>query len=143
MTTVQHLFNKMNFNETFAAVCESYPGEGKNKQGYVEAWDIIQDLTAAPTSTVCVLSARHSHGTAWVDVHGRLPGSDDNWAIEYEPWAEWLSMEIDVQTPLKEAQVLAQIFYEMTWAGYGESEVQEQKDEIIEAVRDLKKELGV
>ena len=78
---------------------------------------------------------------AIIVVVGIKNGDPTEWAIEFRPWAEWLSMVIDCppELELTDAQILANIFYEMTFAGFDEEAVEMKLDEIEEIAETWRK----
>ncbi len=69
---------------------------------------------------------------AIIIVVGVKDGDPTEWAIEFRPWAEWLSMVVDCppELELSDAQILANIFYEMTFACFAEVTVELKLHEI-------------
>lgn len=62
----------------------------------------------------------------YIDVSGRIAGDDAHYTIEYTPWAEWLSMSIELDSTVQgmpDVETLAHILREMTWAGFDEATI--------------------
>jgi hypothetical protein len=146
MSTVGELFHSLDRDEVIAAILRLYPEQpGDHPDGYLQAWDIIRAKQAAsPSDVICELYMHPSFDDPpemFVGVHGRKDGDEDRYAIEYNPWVEWLSMPIDVLPEcgdLPEIDVLAHIFWEMTWAGYDDQQIEDQKTEIMDRVDEVK-----
>lgn len=76
----------------------------------------------------------------YVDV-GAENGDGKNYAIDFTPWDEWLSMSIRVVgQDMDEATVLAHCLWEMTWHG-SEEDAAEVMDEAKHAVEEIKRAL--
>lgn len=145
MKTVGELFHSLDRDEVIAAILRLYPEQpGDHPDGYLQAWDIILAKQAAvPTGMTCELYMAPTfdeEDEPYVSVHGR-DGAGDTWAIEYNPWAEWLCMEVRALPEvgdISDVDILAHIFWEMTWAGYDDRQIQEQFDEITDRVDEVK-----
>lgn len=144
MPTVGELFHSVDRDEVIAAILRLYAFQpGAHPEGYLQAWDIIRAKQAAtPTDMTVELYMSESFDDPpenYVSVHGR-DAAGEAWAIEYNQWAEWLCMPISVLPEVGEltpTDTLAHIFWEMTWAGYDDQEIQEQIDEITDRVDEI------
>lgn len=88
----------------------------------------LRSIRPKATEMTCRLKRAYSEDDkpqAIIVVVGVKDGDPTEWAIEFRPWAEWLSMVIDCppELELSNAQILANIFYEMTFAGFDEEEI--------------------
>jgi hypothetical protein len=145
MATVGELFHSLDRDEVLAAILRLYPEQpGAHPEGYLQAWDIIRAKQAAnPTGMVVELYMVPSFDEPpenYVSVHGR-DAAGDTWAIEYNPWKEWLCMEVAVLSECGEmtpVDTLAHIFWEMTWAGYDDDQIEDQITEIRDRVDEIK-----
>jgi hypothetical protein len=78
----------------------------------------------------------------FTDVCG-LDAKDDRWAIEFQPWSQWLSLPIrTVGQEYTEAQIIAHCLYEMTFLGYDEEIIKEQSDKLKESAEQLDKDIA-
>ena len=70
--------------------------------------------------------------STYIDVSGRTNDIDPNtsYAIEFEPWEEWLGMEIAPQT-------IAHCLYEMTFCGYDQESIQGKFESFNKIVEDF------
>jgi len=136
-------------------VVNLYPDQAKNIEGYfniiAELLDLEPDFEGAGTMRIEVYHVIQEWDFCddddYIGVHGIDPnavldeftgmkGEDIGWAIEYTPWEEWLAMEVTCTCPTDERtdtpeKLLAHILFEMSWAGFTQKEVQNQKDEIM------------
>ena len=112
-----------------------YKGQAEQAQGYLEVLAKLRAMKSEPTTMDCVL-AREDEA---VHVYGVEMGDPTHWAIEYVPWSRWLGMAVHLERGLEltDADILANILYEMTWAGFDEDEIAEQRDGIMEAVESI------
>ncbi|MBY0561475.1 DUF6557 family protein [Hyphomicrobium sp.] len=119
-------------------------GELYDKQDgeeYRETIARLRAMTPKPTVMGCRLARTFSLDEPplpTVDVYGVRPGDALHYAIEFEPWAEWLMMDVHVEPPLElsDAEIIANILYEMTFCGFEESEITERIDEIKDAAEE-------
>ena len=74
-----------------------------------------------------------------------LSGRDIKWALEYCPWAEWLGMEVDIPTSSDlfdtEAKILANIFYEMTFCGYSQKDIDDELTHIKSIIDEIEEDI--
>jgi len=59
-------------------------------------------------------------------VYGLSLTTDESYAIEFRPWAEWLDMDIDEETLSNylESEIIVHCIWEMTFCGYDNDDVQ-------------------
>ena len=86
----------------------------------------------------------------YVDVSGEDDTKDENgrtisYAIEFTDWKKWLGMDIATETlkSFSELEIIAHCLYEMTFIGYDETEIQEERkslDKTIEEYKNLTEE---
>lgn len=133
MKTIGELIHSLELEDVLSALKRLYTGEGEDEEGYREVWAKLKTMQPQNTSTTVLLSRRQS---GWIDVSGLEPGSSTHYAIEFVEWAQWLSMPIDVAPelrPMLETEQLAHCLYEMTFAGYEQSDIEEKLEEIRDA----------
>ena len=77
----------------------------------------------------------------FVHVYGVTPGSEETWAMELSPNADWLGFEIDVQldeaTPIED--ILCHIIWEMTFMGWFDEDRKLIKDDLDERTTEIDK----
>lgn len=137
-----------------------FPDQESSLEGYSEVIDKLLAMEPAPTDIRIYSEWMEDEDERWLRVNGRKEGytwadaepkyaeeRDDQilcpLAIEYEPWAQWLSMEIrpEEQGTTSTLELLAHILYEMTWAGFDEETVQGQLQELNSAMEDAKQRI--
>ena len=97
----------------------------------------LKEMKSAPTTMSCVLSREWSDDDppeSIIHVHGQEMGDEQNYAIGFEPRANWLGMEVrsDPELELSDADLLASILCEMSFYGFDEQDVGDVKDELME-----------
>lgn len=155
---VQEYFEKVEINDLLTELFFLYPDQIDSRDGYVSMYHKIKTLEPKETTMRVVIDrVQQAYDNPEIDdddyinVSGIDPTSEENefwqsgeditWAIEYNPWSEWIAMDVEVRTDdercASNAKVLAHIIWEMSWAGYTEEEVEDQMNEIKKASDDL------
>jgi hypothetical protein len=132
MSTVGELLRRTGRDEVIATV-ERLRGENlQARAAYQRIWLQLLAMRPKPTKTKCVLSLTED-AKPYVDVSGRTDGNPEKFAIEFEPWAEWLDMVVEVEPPLvlTETEIVAHVLREMTIAGYDEADIQSFYEELL------------
>lgn len=143
-------------------VCEIYPEEKDNYEGHVVVLGNLLTKKPTEITEECYqgmeIEITHviddwrdkpeDEYEEWDDVHGkngmtRAQSSpqiealkDDHteecWALDFTPWAEWLGMPIRQSTleNYSELDVMAHCLWEISWMGFDEKYIQEKKDEL-------------
>ena len=142
--TVGELLHSTKKPDVMAVLFHLYTGSGEDPEGYDRMWDTLLRLQPEPTTTSIYLGRTMSDDDPpepWVDVSGREPNDPQSWAIEFVDWAQWLSMEIEVDPALAnmpDEEKLAHCLYEMTWAGYDREAAACRMEELVESVEEAK-----
>jgi hypothetical protein len=72
-----------------------------------------------------VLTRRKENKEKWVSVDGDN-GTNQNWALDFTRWGDWLGMEFDkktIQRKFPKLDMLVHCLWEMTWEGYSDKQV--------------------
>lgn len=66
-----------------------------------------------------------------------------SYGIEFEPWDVWLGMDIDRETirTFTPEQIVAYSLWEMSFVSFDENKIKEEKNNLIEQVRDIKEKI--
>jgi N-acetylglutamate synthase-like GNAT family acetyltransferase len=134
-----------------------YPGEKFRISAYEDIFYRLQHMPGKKSDMSIVLGKefdRDAPNGYYVGVSGRKKdnANDENeitpfYAIEFTPWDEWLSMEIDSNTisEFTELDIIAHCLYEMTFIGFDETKIQGKLNhlsktaEIVENMTDEEK----
>lgn len=147
MPTVGELIHSLDKAKVLGTLPRLYRGKGEDPEGYDQMWDTLKGLQPKFTDMSVVLSRRWSLDKPpkpRVEVSGIKDGEQQHYAIEFVDWQEWLSMPIIVAEelqPMPSEEQLAHCLYEMSWAGYTQSEIKEQFDTILDRVDEAKEML--
>lgn len=138
--TVGELMHSVSKEAVLASLAMTYTGDGEDPDGYSRMWDQMLDMQPELTDVRCMLS----HSEHGIDVSGIEEGSDVHMAIEFVPWAQWLSMPVVVDPKLGDmspVEQLCHVFYEIAWGGYTEEDQRGTLDMIDERCDELKQML--
>jgi hypothetical protein len=127
--------------------------ENKNNlEGYKKVYDELMKLK--PKRSDCVLSIKHVKNVEeeYEDVFGISKKDNQNYALEFTPWQEWLGMEVDQKTLKKysKSSIIANCIYEMTFYGFDQKKIKKKMDELLKlrtdksqriSLEDLRKEI--
>lgn len=101
-----------------------YPLQARAKANCSEVYNEMKSKTPVNSQTTIVLvEKRHSMrngSSSSIDIIGRLPNNDLDYAIEFSPWEEWLGMEVDAGTlsQYSHNDILAHCIFGMSGVGY-------------------------
>ena len=151
--TMLEIFNSFESEDIIKQLLELYPDQVKNVEGYKGMLTAMRDINPNPEPQTMRIQVyrviQEWEGTDietddYISVHGIDPagdgGEDVGWAIEYSPWEDFLSWEVEcicTDDPRCDSflKVFCHIIWEMTWAGYDQVEIKAQIDELM-AVKD-------
>lgn len=160
--TLLEIFNSYESEQIIRAILELYPEQETNVEGYKRMLAELRDINPNPNPQTMRIQVYQVYQEwdfqdepdDYISVHGIDPkaelceftgcsGEDIGWAIEYSPWADWLSWEVEcicTEDPRCDSflKVLAHIIWEMTWAGFSQEKVQARSDEIFEVDKSVK-----
>ena len=134
-----------------------YPDADNSREGYMNALHELRTLKSVENKCQILVHTvepdeslpENVRGERYVCVSGRgkdnpeYPDMTDvNFAIEFDPWEEWLGMEIMPESFMgrSEIEVLAHILWEMTFCGYSNNGVQLVADNVRNSYDDYKKD---
>ena len=129
-----------------------YPDQKKIIDEYKRVFESLQIMQPANDEMLIVLTEyecdtddENKAKSTYVDVSGRKlkpePNSiTESYAIEFVKWENWLGMKLAPETIVNfnELEIIAHCFYEMTFCGYEQEEIQEQLDSFKRTVDDYK-----
>jgi hypothetical protein len=142
--TVETLVASVSDDDLVAALGRMYEADQQEQaSAYLEMLAALRTMAPEPTIFDCLLTrvwSRDDPPEPSVDVSGVIMGDRERYAIEYQPWREWLGMAVTVEPNLElsPADMLANILYEMSWAGFDEEEIAAQMASILESAEEVK-----
>jgi hypothetical protein len=133
-----------------------YPDQDKMLDEYRSVFENLKSIEPGDSKMRIVLTEHgcdpddESEIKTYVDVSGQDDTKDENgrkisYAIEFTEWNKWLGMAITPETlkNFSELEIIAHCLYEMTFIGYDEEEIQEERkslDKTIEEYKNLTEE---
>jgi len=77
-------------------------------------------------------------------VHGINRDTNEAYAIEFDPWSEWLGWDVSREQikELGKNTYMAHILWEMTYSGFEESDIRDMIEELKSRVDSIKEELN-
>ena len=114
-----------------------------NMEGYKKVFEELIKLK--PKRSDCVLTIKHVKNDEedYEDVFGISKKDNQNYALEFTPWQEWLDMELDQKT-LKEyskPSIIANCIYEMTFFGFDQKKIKKKMGELLKLRIDKSKRI--
>ena len=121
-----------------------YPNMDKSKQGYYHVLNSLKKIDPEDSQLEIDIETVHDEldDEDYVSVSGWDKDEKVDYAIEYTPWSQWLSMKIRPKTlkNFTKLDILCHCLWEMTWSGFNEKEIQEQYADIMETAKEAKLE---
>lgn len=160
---LSHLISAADWSDVERSLLKHYPDAEESREGYLETFLHLRHLhPVATTMRICLrttfrpslddepfLEVVGRNGTLNRDLEdfsylGKAEDStsalsEAEFAIELEPWSEWLGMEIDPDTLAKysESEIVAHCLWEMTCFGFDEAAIYAQRDELHERADEI------
>ena len=145
------LIRSNNWLSVELTLSQLYPDQGKMLDQYRNVFENLKNLEPVDNKMRIVLTEHdcdpddESEIKTYVDVSARDDAEDENgsaisYAIEFTAWKKWLGMDLDTETIKKfsELEIIAHCLYEMTFIGYDEEEIQEERNSIEKTIEEYK-----
>lgn len=128
---------------------EIYPDQKEYAQSYAEVYERLRRMDPTESEFQIVLS--HEMGLSvseeeeesYVSVSGKKTKpisseESDSYAIEFQPWSEWLAMTISNVTyqNFSELEIIVHCLYEMTFIGFEEEIIQDKMKSLQKSIDD-------
>ena len=129
--TFADILERTLWGEVEAELLYSYPDAANELDKFEQVFRSLLYLTPVKTSLCIVIKERKEPGEL-PEVSGKDEAApteeatdDIEYALDFQPWDEWLGMSIDPQAvqTLGLARVAAHCLYELTFWGFSEAEV--------------------
>jgi len=129
------LINNVNYNDVWAVIGKEYNLKKDARQAYEAVFEELKILEPKPCDppVICVVAKMEnwlSPGEFIFDVFGVISGDKNHYALEMNPWDEWLNYDILNKSieVYGQAEVLAHILYEMTFFGFSSKTVNKRAE---------------
>lgn len=122
--TLHTILEKTRWLSVWKRFAMQYPGQTEeNEQYYFNVYSKLRETIPLISSTKLILDEKVSrlNSMKWVTVLGVLSNNEIDFALEFNPWAEWLGMEVDSVTLVEytESDIIAHCLFEMAYVGNG------------------------
>lgn len=159
------LFKKHKWEDVQARLLELYPDQDVNIEGYEYVFYLLPTLEPEDSEgmKLCIRHADNAYlckedqeVDEWEDVFGKngeltkdfdgevYRDEDGNtfeqtWALEFQRWNLWGSMDVDEETlqNYKELDIIVHSLWEMTFCGWDQEDIQEQKEELDRRCKEI------
>jgi len=129
------LINNVNYNDVWAVIGKEYNLKKDARQAYEAVFEELKILEPKPCDppVICIVAKMEnwlSPGEFIFDVFGVISGDKNHYALEMNPWDEWLNYDILNKSieVYGQAEVLAHILYEMTFFGFSSKTVNKRAE---------------
>lgn len=145
------LLKEVNFENVFTRLCYWFNDQKQSKEGYEKVFKTLLAMTPSKHKLsdlfITVDKVTEDNGDEWISVYGEDVLKKDNisYGIEFSGWNEWVSMFI-TQTTLDnftKEDIVAGCLYEMTFWGFEEAKVIENRNMLVECAKDAKEKLNI
>ena len=117
------IFKNTNWISVWGQFIGQYPSEAQNEQHYCRIYSKLRETAPLKNSTKLIIDEKISrlNSLKMVTVLGILSNSEIDYALEFNPWEEWLGMEIDHSTlsQYSEIDIVAHCLFEMAYVNSG------------------------
>lgn len=146
-TTLYTLLREVKFEDVFERLCTYFSGQRESKEGYESVFNTLLKKKCKKHRLndlfINVTLYKEDDGRKYLDVDGvDFKKPDIRYGIEFCKWSDWVSMFITNETlnSLSKEDIVAGCLYEMTFFGFTESGVMEEKNKMEKGIEEAKKE---
>lgn len=110
-----------------------FPDQIASKDKYSEVLELLKNIKAEVTNWKIRVEKVYECGYEYLDADGYVPNSKlGYYSITFQPWKHWAGMNIEQTTldTLSKNEIIAAIFYEMTWWGFSEKQIKEEVEKL-------------
>lgn len=123
MKKLHTIFKDTNWLGVWNRFSSHYPAETENEQYYYKLYSKLREITPSRSSTKLIIDEKISrlNSVKLVTVLGILSNNEIDYALEFNPWEEWLGMEVESATLAQYSgtDIVAHCLFEMVYAGNG------------------------
>lgn len=139
----KELISKYNHKTILDRLIELYPEQEKSLKGYR---NVLKELSSLEVkSSGMKLNVYKHFDEDDKRYYTYIDGIDENndcWGIEFTDWNEWLGMKINPKAfqEFSFLDVICHALWEMTFCGYSQKKVKEERNELQKRINNIKKE---
>lgn len=137
--TLKEIISNVNWLHCEPVLKRLYPEQHESSaQGYEEILSSLKSMAPDESDMVLCIEKveEEDDDEIWWDVSGFEDGT--NYSLSFSPWSEWLGMKVleDSLNQLSLEEIAIHCIWEMTWHGFDEEAIQEQANELKEAINE-------
>ncbi len=124
-----------NINELYNTYIKLY--EKMDKDKFVEIYNYLKSYNIEESDEFTIhisfnKDESYEYEESYYDVYGTKKDDEQHYSLEFSLWKDWISYKIDESTSYKftREEIYSHIFWEMTYHGYEESDIQDVKEEL-------------
>lgn len=141
------LLKEVSFDPVFYKLCHWFNDQEGSRNGYESVFNKLVLMNPKKHRLddlfIEIHIVKEDDGSEWLNVSGvSVLGSDTtSYGIEFNPWRDWISSFITQKTldTLDKEDIVAACLYEMTFFGFEEQRVQDEKNKIFNSIEECKK----
>ena len=141
------LLKEVSFDPVFYKLCHWFNDQEGSRNGYESVFNKLVLMNPKKHRLddlfIEIHIVKEDDGSEWLNVSGvSVLGSDTtSYGIEFNPWRDWVSSFITQKTldTLDKENIVAACLYEMTFFGFEEQRVQDEKNKIFNSIEECKK----
>lgn len=134
---LKDIVNEVDSVDVMVALSKSYKDQEKNITGYKRVLEELKGLEPTSVLEGWYVIIQYIEPTedinGYYSVSGVNPDEDMLYAMEYEPWGNWLALKVydNAFDDMTKAEFMAHVLWEMTWAGFSQERVKARREEIL------------
>jgi hypothetical protein len=148
-TTLYAILREVNFKDVFKRLCLHFKDQEDGEEVYEGVFNELlkKKLDGHYNLNDLFINIENvkeeDDGTEWLDVTGVNVNTRQHYGIEFCKWSDWVSMFITQETldAFSKEDIVAACLYEMTFFGFTEETVMDEKDKLEKSVEEAKKAL--
>ena len=144
------LLKEVSFDPVFYRLCHYFPSQESSREAYEKVFNKLCLMTPKKHRLDDLFIEIHKvheedDGSEWLNVSGQeiIKENPISYGIEFSRWIDWVSMFITQETldSLSKEDIVAGCLYEMTFFGFEEEDVVEEKEKIFNSIEEAKNSL--
>lgn len=153
--TFKELLSRNKWEEIREKIISYYPKEKEGIDTYKKVYFELLNITPVENKDGMVIevsrendelgSSDGSNQTEFYDVSGLKKGDFWSYAIEFQPWEEWLGYYCNQEDldSIGEPAFIAHAMWEMTFTGYSDEDVRRNAEELEEDLAEARETIGI
>ncbi|MGB9825084.1 MAG: DUF6557 family protein, partial [Desulfofundulus sp.] len=125
--TVQELFRAVSWDDVAGCIAGLYPDDVESLPGFEKVFHEVRECKPVPDpqeTMVCVELVENDDG-GYYDVHERVPGEDECYALDLCLFREWAGFSVagKLLREMQPLEITTYILREMTFYGFSDGDI--------------------